>query len=354
ATFECRLDGGGYSQCASPKNYTGLADGAHTFEVRAIDAVGNADQSPAVRTWNVDTAPPTPAPVLTAVPDGGSVVLNWTASADAGAGVVAYDIYRDASLLATVAATVTSYTDTSVASATSYTYRVDARDGAGNATASLTVAVVTTDTVAPDTTIDSGPADGSTDTESSRSFTFSSNEAGSTFECRLDSPVFVVCSSPYRYSVADGAHTFAVRATDAAGNTDPSPAQRTWNVDATPPETTITDGPNDPASTDTATFAFSSNESGATFRCALDAAAFTTCQSPKTYTGLTDARHTFAVAATDAAGHTDPSPATRTWTVAAPPETTIDSGPSGTVRTKEVQFTFSSSEAGSTFECRIG
>lgn len=50
-----RVDGNGYSSCASPKSYIGLADGVHTFEVRATDAARNADQTPASRTWTVDS-----------------------------------------------------------------------------------------------------------------------------------------------------------------------------------------------------------------------------------------------------------------------------------------------------------
>ncbi len=54
ATFECRLDGGGYSACTSPKTYNGpLSVGSHTFEVRAKDPAGNVDGTPAVYTWAV-------------------------------------------------------------------------------------------------------------------------------------------------------------------------------------------------------------------------------------------------------------------------------------------------------------
>ena len=57
ATFECRLDGGAWAACSAPVSLTGLADGPHTFEVRAVDAVGNADPTPAAQDWTVAVGP---------------------------------------------------------------------------------------------------------------------------------------------------------------------------------------------------------------------------------------------------------------------------------------------------------
>jgi hypothetical protein len=86
-----------------------------------------------------------------------------------------------------------------------------------------------TDTTPPETTFDPGLSGNVKSREAK--FTFSSSEAGSTFECSLDSGAFSPCSSPTTYSnLANGTHTFVVKATDAAGNTDPTPATRRWKV----------------------------------------------------------------------------------------------------------------------------
>ena len=106
------------------------------------------------------------------------------------------------------------------------------------------------DTTAPETTITSGPTGNTTGARPS--FGFSSDDPGFTagFECRVDGGAFFACSSPTTIGpLGLGPHTFAVQATDTAGNTDPSPALRSFAVvgpDSTPgpgtdPDTEVTD-----------------------------------------------------------------------------------------------------------------
>jgi hypothetical protein len=56
--FECKLDAGSYSSCTSPKAYSGLSVGSHTFSVRATDAASNVDATSAFETWTVTAPPP--------------------------------------------------------------------------------------------------------------------------------------------------------------------------------------------------------------------------------------------------------------------------------------------------------
>jgi len=81
----------------------------------------------------------------------------------------------------------------------------------------------------PETTIASGPPDKTK--KKSATFEVTSNEPASTFECRLDDDFgFGPCNSPVTVKVDKGKHTFQVRAMDAAGNVDPTPASDGWRV----------------------------------------------------------------------------------------------------------------------------
>jgi hypothetical protein len=237
AVFLCSLDDASFSSCTSPVTYDGLAEGAHTFRVKARDPAGN--ESPV----------------------------------------------------------------------TSYTWSID-----------LTSPVVT---------IDSGSKPPDPTNQTSASFVFTSNKAGSTFECRLDEGQFSACTSPQGYSgLSDRRHTFGVRATDPLGNQGLETIY-SWTVDTAAPATSITSGPPTTTESRTATFSFSSTELPATFACSLDGSAFNACASPKTYDGLSDAAHVFAVRATDLAGNTDASPASYSWQVST--QAPRDLTPPGTV-----------------------
>jgi subtilisin family serine protease len=123
-------------------------------------------------------------------------------------------------------------------------------------------------------------------------------------------------------------------------------------VDTTPPQTTITGAPANPTNSTTATFNFTSSEGGSTFECSIDAGAFAACSTGVSYPGLSEAAHSFAVRATDAAGNTDPTPATHAWTIdTTPPDTTITGQPTDPSPTN-VSFSFAS-EPGATFACSL-
>jgi hypothetical protein len=106
----------------------------------------------------------------------------------------------------------------------------------------------------------------------------------------------------------------SVRAEDAAGNLDPSPAVRTWTVDTVAPETTITGGPSGTVSTAAASFTFTADET-ASYECSLDGDAWAPCTSPRNYSALANGTHSFSVRARDGVGNTDATPAVRDWAV---------------------------------------
>jgi RNA polymerase sigma factor (sigma-70 family) len=121
-----------------------------------------------------------------------------------------------------------------------HSFSVRGTDRAGNVGPPATVTWTYTppDTRPPITTITSAPP--ATTTATSASFSFSADEAGSTFACSLDGAAFTACTSPLSYqSLAFGSHTFAVRATDQAGNVGQAQT-RAWTILAPLPDLVIT------------------------------------------------------------------------------------------------------------------
>jgi Ca2+-binding RTX toxin-like protein len=178
---------------------------------------------------------------------------------------------------------------------------------------------------APQTSIDSGPANGATIGDSTPTYGVSADEAPSTFQVKVDSGSFQACAASCTVpSLANGLHTIAFRAIDGDENlhADLTPATRTVNVAvAPPPDTTAPDtSVSGKAKVKTrkkrarVSFAFSATEAGSSFACSLDGRPFAPCSSPFS-AKLRRGAHTLSVLATDAAGNADATPATFTTKV---------------------------------------
>ena len=219
----------------------------------------------------------------------------------------------------------------------------DAAGNVGNATRSFTV-----DTVAPTVTITGGPT-GPTNIPTP-TFTFTTAGSPTTTECRTGTGAFVACTSPFTtLPLFDGAYTFEIRVTDAAGNA--GTATRTFSVDTAPPTVSFTGTPGSLTNDNTPTFSFVTGGSPVLVECRVGAAAFVACGSPFTTATIPDGARTFEVRVTDAAGNA--ASAVHAFTVdTVPPTVSVLSGPTSSASGQTEVFTFSR-EAGSTTSCRV-
>ena len=133
----------------------------------------------------------------------------------------------------------------------------------------------------------------------------------------------------------------------------PAPQPPPPPADRTAPTVTITARPSAQTASVAAAFSFRASEPATTFSCRLDAAAFAPCTSPASYESLPLGGHSFAVRARDKAGNIGP-PATATWSIVPPPDTTPPTTTlAASIDGNSASFTFTSSEAGSTFSCAL-
>ena len=236
----------------------------------------------------------------------------------------------------------------------SHTFAVKAVDAAGNESTTASYSWTIDLTPPPAPTLTSKPPNVTAST--SASFAFTDDDATASYFCRLDGAAFAACASPRAYTVLSaGQHVFDVKARDRASN-EGAVTSYAWTIDLTNPVVTVDPAtePNDPTNITSARFAFSSNKSGSTFACAFDGAAFAPCTSPVSYSSLPDARHSFAVKATDSLGTTGPA-TVWTWTVdtVPPAAPTVDSAPPSPTNSSTATLTFHDGEAGLHHSCRI-
>jgi hypothetical protein len=153
AGFECRFDAAAFGPCSGPgATHTPaapLSEGAHTFEVRARDQAGNADQTPAARSFTVAavTAPGAPTAV-TAVAVSSGAQLSWTAPAgDGGSPITGYRItpYVGGSpqTATTTPTNATSAALSGLTNGTTYTFTVAAINAGGPGSESSPSAPIT-------------------------------------------------------------------------------------------------------------------------------------------------------------------------------------------------------------------
>ena len=392
--FECKIDNSDFVSCTSPVEFTNLSSGVHTLDLLSEDNVGNISPTPESFNWTVDTVSPTTTinkaivGTESSLTNGSnsrfnSITFTFTGNDTDGLGIREFECSLDDSNFTTCTSPL-HYNDTIITDGP-HDFKVFSKDNVDNNDLSPELFTWNVDTIPPTTNI-AKAMDGNniTITNSSNTksnsviFEFSGNDTGGVgvdhLECSLDGASFTACTSPIQYTtpqITDGTHTFEVLSVDNSTNSDPSPAQFTWNVDTVPPETTILSASDGNQSTVTIgqntssklmTIAFSGNDTGGVgvdhLECSLDGASFTTCTSPIQYTTpqITDGTHTFEVLSVDNSTNSDPSPAQFTWNVdTIPPTTNITKAMDGNIititnssdtKSNSVIFEFSGNDTG--------
>lgn len=318
----------------------------HVFSILAVDSSGNKDSSPATHTWIVDRqldpgvgpdaefrSPPGPnAPAPTPPLESGTLDLQFFYRS----------VHRDAVRFTCQldnaepqacphdpdpngAADGLAGTTTLDVANGRHTFVVRAFDADGNSRLPATYEWEADSELnpgdAPETEITSAPAN---ESGNAVTFTYRSPDVDvDGYVCQLGSAPEAPCpgddnqGGEFGVEVPDGAgRMFRVRAVDADGNLDASPATHRWRVGDL--RTVITDGPGEGATSpsDTAIqFDAGKSVDVTHFECSLDSGQFARCASPHVLTGLDDGPHRFRVRAVDSAGYADPEPASRAWTV---------------------------------------
>lgn len=304
----CRRDAGAWAPCVSPWEESALVDGAHSIEIYAEDALGNRSNS-VLRAWTIDTV----SPVLSWVDFFPATPVSAQRGFVATFGGNRTDLNFTCALDGVSAACVSPWSGT-VSSDGVHTVTISASDALGRTAAPLTKSWGV-DTVKPVATIDSATPSAAITSLTTMDIRFSASE-GATFVCSLDGIAELACSSPVAFTaLADGAHVFAVTATDLAGNVSTT-VNHNWTIDTIGPTLRIlsTSPAHSPTSQRDLTVTFDAGADAVSSRCAIDGGASTNCTSPWTVSDLADGSHTVTLVSTDAAG-LDSAPVSYTWDV---------------------------------------
>ena len=230
----------------------GLSPGTtYSYTVAARDAAGNVSPnstSVSVTTASAaDTTPPsTPAGLTGAGVGSTGANLSWNASTD-NVGVTGYIVRRNGVQVATPA--TTSYADTGLSAATTYSYTVAARDAAGNVSPNSASVSVTTasaaDTTPPSTPAGlTGAAAGSTGANLSWNASTDNVRVTGYIVRRNGAQIATPTTTSYADTGLSAATTYSytVAARDAAGNVSPNSTSVSVTTLPTPPSNSVTLG----------------------------------------------------------------------------------------------------------------
>ncbi|MEA2166732.1 MAG: large repetitive protein, partial [Solirubrobacteraceae bacterium] len=366
--FRCGIDVAVPNRSCDGPTYTteALDDGPHFFVVSA-ERAGELDATPARRDFIVDTRPPDlqiklgpPDPTQPGVYPG-PVGAQVVASDPNGLAYVHCKV--DPPPGGTLPTCGLVGGPVTVSASGPHRIVAEAADAAGNIAAADVSFLISNP---PEATITS-PAHGVTN-DTTPAFAFTSDQNPATFACRVDLLPFGPCDSGDAVAaLADGAHVFEVRATNADGVTGPA-ASETLTVDTAAPQTAIALGPPDPVSpgvyvsTVLATVSATDNAGVGATRCVLDPGTAPTVfadlpNAPCPYAGGATVTgrgaHVIYAASRDTAGNPEAPLVSRSFTIRATPSTTITAGPSGATNDATPAFTFESDAQNATFDCAV-
>jgi hypothetical protein len=174
------------------------------------------------------------------------------------------------------------------------------------------IVVTSGSTLAPETQITEGPRNGSFSVDISGTLGFTGSDDAIapedlTYECSVSGGAFEPCESPFDYVLDnDGPQSIGVRATDEAGNVDPTPATRQWTADTEAPVAPSVRGPRRSKQA-RVTFRIAATDNvdrpgQLRFRCKLDRQAFQRCPRRLTLK-VRPGRHVLRVMAVDRTGY---------------------------------------------------
>jgi hypothetical protein len=334
ASYSCQLDTGPWSACTSGQTYdiSPTQSLTHTLVVSATDNVGLRSDLQSV-TFSVDMTVPDTQLLnqagLPALTNQRSITFDFAGTDTPSAADLRFDCSLNGAFEPCNGPTSSSKHYDNLPDGT-YVFQVRAVDKANNADLTPATHTWRIDGTEPNSGLLTHPKE--VTNVVTATFTFSADDGAQgtgvkTIECRLDGAAWSLCSSTLTFTgLADGQHTFEVRATDETGNVEQSPASFTWVLDTVPPDTQITSGPAALSAERDAKFTFEGQDGAGSgvdiFECSLDGALFTTCPSGRTFSGLTDGKHTFRVRSRDKALNLDLTPAVYEWEVKGnkPPE----------------------------------